>query len=325
MKLITMDKRLTNYFSGQLTDTEKLNLFNELEEDETLKSEFVSLQNLFSLSKMVGEKGDDAYATEKFNQFRFRTKKHQMRRMTLMISRYAAVFFLLLGSYYMIERLVFEKNKVHYTRIEVPVGQTRQLTLVDGTKVFLGSNTSITVPDKFGKDQRVVELDGEALFTVVEDKGKPFIVKTSRYNINVLGTKFNVYAYSKSKEFETSLIHGSVCIDDGQIDSKKIYLKPSEKAEFSGGNLVKAPMNMADVSPLNDGVYTFEKETVGDVLKRLERYYDVTFQVSNASLLASSFSGKFKSKDRIEDALTVMQQSYDFKYKRISENITEIY
>jgi len=230
-----------------------------------------------------------------------------------------------LGSYYMIEWLVLEKNKVHYTRIEVPVGQTRQLTLVDGTKVVLGSNTCITVPDKFGKDQRMVELDGEALFTVVEDKTKPFIVKTSKYNINVLGTKFNVYAYSKSNEFETSLIHGSVCIDDGQMDSKKIYLKQSEKAEVSGGNLVKAPMNMADVSHLNNGVYSFEKETVGDVLERLERYYDVTFQVSNASLLASSFSGEFKSKDRMEDALTVMQQSYDFKYKRISENITEIY
>jgi len=325
MKRIMMDKRLTTYFSGLLSDTEKLRLFKDLEADEAIMVEFVSLQNLFSLSKMVGEKGDGAYAALKFSQFRFRTKKHQMRRMTLTLSKYAAVFLLLLGSYYMIDRFVFEKNKVHYTLIEVPVGQTRQLTLADGTKVLLGSNTSITVPDKFAKDQRLVELDGEALFTVVEDKSKPFIVKTSKYNIHVLGTKFNVYAYAKSNEFETSLIHGSVCIDDGQIDSKKIYLKPSEKAEMLGGNLVKAPMNMAEVSHMNDGVYTFDKETVGEVLERLERYYDVTFQVSNASLLASSFSGEFKSKDRMEDALTVIQQSYAFKYKRISENITEIY
>lgn len=320
-----MDERLTNYFSGKISDADKLRLFEELEADELFKKEFVLVQHLYSLSKMVSEEGDDAYAARNFDQFKSGIRKHQLRQMPLLITKYAALLFLLIASYVMFDRFTADRNKVNYTRLEVPVGQSRLLTLADGTKVMLGPNTRITYPDKFINGKRMVELDGEALFTVAEEKNRPFVVKTSKYNIRVSGTKFNVYAYSESDQFETTLICGSICIDDGQADSKKIYLKSSEKAEASHGSLVKAPMTMADAGHFNDGIYSFEEESVGEVLERLERYYGVELKVSNSSLLTCSFSGEFKSKDRIEDALSVMQQFCNFKYKRISENITEIY
>ena len=94
--------------------------------------------------------------------------------------------------------------------ITVPAGQRINITLVDGTNVWLNARTSLSYPVKFGKNNRQVVLDGEAYFDVTKDKSKPFIVQTDNYNVEVLGTQFDVNAYSETGEFETTLMSGSL-------------------------------------------------------------------------------------------------------------------
>ena len=104
--------------------------------------------------------------------------------------------------------------------ITVPAGQRINITLVDGTNVWLNARTSLSYPVKFGKNNRQVVLDGEAYFDVTKDKSKPFIVQTDNYNVEVLGTKFDVNAYSETGEFETTLMSGSVKVASAS-DSKQ--------------------------------------------------------------------------------------------------------
>ena len=92
----------------------------------------------------------------------------------------------------------------------VPAGQRAELLLADGTKVWLNSRSKLKFPDRFQKDARKVELDGEGYFEVTHQEEAPFTVHTSKYDVKVLGTEFNVKAYKDKEQFETSLLKGSV-------------------------------------------------------------------------------------------------------------------
>ena len=93
----------------------------------------------------------------------------------------------------------------------VPAGQRVELVLEDGTRVWLNSKSKLTYPTSFGKKEREVILDGEGYFEVTKNEKAPFIVKTHKYDIKVLGTTFNISAYqNKLSAFETSLLEGAV-------------------------------------------------------------------------------------------------------------------
>lgn len=111
-------------------------------------------------------------------------------------------------------------------------GQMANITLPDGSRVWLNSNTRIEYPQNFADKRRDVEIDGEAYFEVTHDAKKPFVVHTSeKEQIEVLGTRFYVEAYSGTKEFETALIEGSVRVKAG---NSQLTLRPSYKAVLKG-------------------------------------------------------------------------------------------
>ena len=100
--------------------------------------------------------------------------------------------------------------------VSVPAGQRTHLTLPDGTTVWLNARTTLSYPTSFNSNERTVFLQGEAYFEVSKNRHKPFIVQTQQYNIEVLGTKFDVEAYPDSKNFETTLMQGSVKVSSPQ-------------------------------------------------------------------------------------------------------------
>ena len=105
-----------------------------------------------------------------------------------------------------------EQTPIALQTITVPAGQRINITLADGTNVWLNARTTIQYPITFNEKERLVKLDGEAYFDVTKDKSKPFIVQTNNYNVEVLGTKFDVDSYSETEIFETTLMEGSVRI-----------------------------------------------------------------------------------------------------------------
>ena len=197
--------------------------------------------------------------------------------------------------------------------ITVPGGQRVDLVLTDGTEVWLNSLTSLKYDPTFEGDTRTVYLDGEAYFEVKKDKHKPFIVKTRKGDVKVLGTKFNVEAYSSRHEFVTSLMEGSVLLEAGM---ERVLLNPRQKAIYNKESFeVSAIQNMDDYSWRN-GLITFTDASFGEIMQKLEKYYGYKILVDNTGLNAYRCTGKFRLSDGINYALDVLRKSVDFSYEK---------
>ena len=110
----------------------------------------------------------------------------------------------------------------------------------DGTRVSLGTRTSFSYDSRYGKSERIVQLEGEAYFEVAKDKDKPFIVKTKEQSIEALGTKFNVSAYPTDSLLTTTLLEGSVLLTTQNLLHPTV-LKPNEQFVYNKKNAISPP------------------------------------------------------------------------------------
>ena len=136
-------------------------------------------------------------------------------------------------------------------QVVVPAGQRVELRLADGTKVWLNSKSRLEYPSSFGRRSRRVTLCGEGYFEVAHDERKPFVVETGQYDVRVLGTTFNVYAYDNDRAaFETALMEGSVEVSSRSDASQRLVLQPNEAAVMAAdGRLVRTRLDRrADLS-----------------------------------------------------------------------------
>lgn len=320
-----MKEQLDKYFAGTLTDTEKLNLFREMDHDAVLKDDMADMQNLMALSGLMDKEDDHRLAAEKMKELERMANKRKVLRVARWVMKYAAVAVLLFCTWFLSEKYTLEKHQDEAIWIEAPQGQRVYLTLADGTEAWLSSRTKMKVPNQFNNKERVVELDGEGFFAVKKDAKRPFIVKTKQYNVQVLGTQFNVFAYSGSRDFETDLLEGSVYVYHKDDTQRGLYLKPDEKVYLKDGKLLKSMSNFKQSKYLKNGVFTFEDKPFGELLTRLELWYDVKFTVAKPAIRDYVFSGKFRQSDEIQSILQAIQEVGKFNFRIITENEIEIY
>ena len=201
-----------------------------------------------------------------------------------------------------------------------PVGQRAELTLDDGTHVWLNANSRITYPAQFDAKQRNVTLQGEAYFKVTHNAERPFIVSAKGYQIKVLGTEFNVEAYDKG-HFETDLLRGSVKITTPNNQFAK--LEPGTRVFIKDNQVVKDYISHPEHFEWRDGLISFNEESLGDIFEKIELYYDVSITTNNKKLLNTHFSGKFRVRDGVEHIMKVLQIANHFTYK-INDNRDKI-
>lgn len=247
--------------------------------------------------------------------------KNNMRRLFFSFSKYAAVLLAaIIGSYFFFSKDGgSEESSSSMHKLFVPAGQRAELSLPDGTKVWLNAKTTFTFPEKFDKDHRNVQLDGEAYFDVEKDEERPFTVSTNKYDIKVLGTEFNVTAYSESPLFETSLLEGEVEIT-GSNEAKPSRLTPNNQAYLENGRLKIVPLTDQGHLLWKEGIIYFDNESVQDIMSKLELYFDVKISIKNRSLVSYRYSGKFRTKDGVEQVLKVLQLKHKFKYTKDDVN-----
>ena len=162
------------------------------------------------------------------------------------------------------------------TTINVPIGQRIEVTLQDGTRVCLNAGSSLEFPNVFSKRDRKVRLSGEAMFDVMPDADCPFVVETYGYDVQVYGTKFNVEADAASAEFSTALLQGSVKVTD-RASGAGFFLVPGEKAELVQGKLRRSPITNSDEYLWTEGIISLQCDSFTELLKRMEKAYDVHF------------------------------------------------
>ena len=227
-----MNEQIIKYFQGELNTTERLRFLRQVEADGELKKQFIEYKNmhaLLHLSDQADNKEENRQGYILFNKI-IRTKK--MRKIMLYASSYAAAITLLVLSTYWLTTSHYDTQQP-VANIEnilyVPAGQRVQLTLQDGTEVWLNSQTKLTYPALFTGKERRVTVEGEAFFDVAKNPDKPFIVSSQGVEMKVLGTKFNVYSYPGKESIQTSLLEGGLKVYFPHTESKGVILKPEEQ------------------------------------------------------------------------------------------------
>lgn len=211
-----------------------------------------------------------------------------------------------------------------YNQLIVPKGKRSSIVFGDGTKLWVNSGSRIVYPISFEKDKREIYVEGEVYLEVTKDKSRPFIVSTNKMNIAVLGTSFNVTAYTSDKEQSVVLVTGAVEV---KTDSnKKIALTPNNRLTYTGGQLDVENVDASLYVSWVEGLYIYNSEKLGTILDRLSRYYGKTITY-DARVSELRCSGKLDMKDELLDVLAGLAQTapITWQYNEIENELCITY
>ena len=194
-------------------------------------------------------------------------------------------------------------------------GQKRTVRLTDGTVVKLNSESTLRVEEDFDQQTREVYLQGEAFFDVAHDPMHPFIVHTGAVETRVLGTKFNLRAYPNENSVEVALVEGKVkVLDNDAPEVPSAMLKPHQmiRIDESTRHYDILEFNELEVSGWKDGVIYFKNAGIAEIIKKLDRWYNVEIQVKG-HLGKKAFSGEFDGQS-LDKVLNGIGFSLHFQY-----------
>lgn len=303
---------LYKFFEGNASFEEEVAVKQWMEESIENRQSFLKERKLFDAMLLLGNE-----KVIKAGKKRYSINLSSLRTELIKI---AAVIAITLEGSYLYHQYSFEKELMATNTISVPAGQRINMTLTDGTNVWLNARTSLTYPVKFSKKNRQVILDGEAYFEVAKDKTKPFIVQTNKYNVEVLGTQFDVDSYSGTEIFETTLMEGSVRISSLTDDTESLTLTPHNKAYLHNGKLRVKPVDDYSSYRWREGLICFKKETFASIMKDFEKYYGINIYITNTQVQKYLYTGKFRQTDGVDYALRVLQKDIKFTYERDDDN-----
>ncbi len=189
-------------------------------------------------------------------------------------------------------------------QIIIPYGKQSEVTLADGTHIWLNSGSQLSYPAEFKKDSREVYLIGEAFFDVKPDESKPFYVITREFKIKVLGTRLNVCAYSNDRVIQTVLERGKISAGKNGLFATTVDLLPGERMVYDkeSEELVKDKVNVQLFTSWINGYLYFENQPIAEVFKKLERQYNQKIEAETGTGNIT-FSGKLDLKNKLSDVL----------------------
>lgn len=195
-----------------------------------------------------------------------------------------------------------------YNEITVPRGGEYKVTLDDGTRIWVNSESYIRFPVVFHGDERRIWVSGEVFLEVTKDSERPFVVNTEKLDIKVLGTQFNVRAYPDEKCIQATLVEGCVRVDNSL--GKVAVLAPSEQLLYNAQN-GKHEVREVDTElyvSWKDGVYVFVSQRLEDIMLLISKWYDVDVFYQNSTVKDIIFSGRLKRYENAETLLKVFER-----------------
>lgn len=248
-----------------------------------------------------------------------RIKEKQFRKVYLFIQNVAVILLLpllCLSGYLLLHSE--EETPVFYLEARMTPGMIGSTVLPDGTKVWLNSSSYLKYPNTFSGQTREVVLDGEAYFKVNRNAQKPFIVHTGNSTVKVLGTEFNMDAYSSNGFITTTLVNGSIEFNyqDEDNPSGSVILKPEEQVYYDKKNSqakVRPAYVPKDVAWKN-GQIILKDTPLSDILWMLSKRFNVEFSIKNPAFYKYSFTGVFTNQ-QIERVLEHFKRSSGIRYK----------
>lgn len=316
-----MENRIIKYYAGELDEDERIALLKEAFANQELKKQMMEYQHLQSLMRLHPQEKNIFLGKQKLRVFLQTHRSGKEKRIIPALLRYAAIILLCISSTWWITySWVSMRNPQEITqRLSVPKGQRAHISLPDGSKVWVNSESTLTYPSVFDKERRV-QLTGEAFFEVA--KGSiPFIVSTGKVDVKALGTQFNICNYPK-KRLLVSLLEGSVQVYQPHLEKDGIVLKPNQQLyEKEKGFGVRYFTD--NPTEWKGGLFVFNQQKLKEIINTIELYYDVDIAVQDSSILEYEYTGKIRQQDGVIEALHVIGKIHSFKIKR-TENQKEI-
>ncbi|MDQ1148898.1 FecR family protein [Sphingobacterium zeae] len=200
--------------------------------------------------------------------------------------------------------------EIQFNTLVVPKGNFYKLNLEDGTQVWVNANSQLKFPVKFKENERRVMLEGEAYFEVAHEADRPFVVESRGSEVKVLGTHFNINAYSSN--VRTTLSSGRVQVSHlGNV----IVLEPGEYANLKGELLSKGKADLDHDLSWHNNQFYFKKETIVEIASTLSKWYDVQVRFKKDVALDKVYNGNFKRDVTLSEVLEMLTYVCDLKFE----------
>src|SRR4030042_1755133 len=328
-------ERLINQLKGKSTGKDREFIRNWLNESEENKRLYDELNDIWNATAKEDQEVFNSFEALKKIKLRFgqnsvqpdlKTEyKRPSPRMFYNLLKIAAVFILAFITGVLYNSMVSQKDvntESAMTEIAAPIGSKSQITLPDGTKVWLNAGSILRYDSPFNQKDRNVRLEGEAFFDVTRKDGKLFIVETQGITVRVLGTAFNVKAYPNEGSIETTLVHGSLIIEQHSEGNEvnETVLEPNQRAIFikKEGNLYLSEVENKSLKPENKKYHfngTIENETIQDVMGIIQYTLPISYSIEHnvitiqknvkkINLNSNAYEKPLKPKTKPEDVLT---------------------
>ncbi len=312
-----MEEQIKNKWENWASNLHDSDDYSTAEIDES-DAEFKYARQIFEARNLVAQL--DRLKSTNTSWYELKGRIHQGRNPWLVVSRYAAVFVFavaLTGTWFWWQS---PKPEIVFASISAPVGQISNVTLFDGTNVWLNAGSSLKYGQSFGMDNRDVYLEGEAFFSVTKNQRIPFVVHAGNSSIKVHGTQFNVKAYGNDPVVEAVLVEGKV---EFLSDSRTVMMSPGEQLRYSTESRI-VELKDVDTNELTSwkgGKIYFNNESLINLTNQLERWYEVRFQFDNDRIKDYRFSGVINKDRSLDYTLDIIQEINKVKFKTNKEQI----
>lgn len=208
------------------------------------------------------------------------------------------------------------RQPTQYNTLMVPRGGEYTLTLADGTEVKLNSESILKYPVNFSKENREVQLIGEAFFDVKTDSLRPFIVTSGKHQVKVYGTSFNIKSYKNDDYVATTLVEGKVAVSTTLENAVEQELKPGFQSVYKKEleAFKQQKVNIKEYTAWKDGRFYFRDMRLDEMTEILGRWYDVEFKFNNANAKAYTFNGNLKKYENIQTILNQLVKTNEITF-----------
>jgi ferric-dicitrate binding protein FerR (iron transport regulator) len=307
------ERLIARYLNGDCSGEDEKALFEWVASSPENKKRFLEIKDIWDASLKTAQR--DTEQLLKFYQRQAMQKRSRTWPAWLPGAAAAAVLLIgfLLGSLLQSD---FGNSQAQVESYYVPQGSKSELVLADGTKVKLNADSRLEISPGFSAKSRVVRLAGEGYFEVQSDAKHPFTVQTEKFDVLVTGTKFNVSSYAEDQKISATLSEGKIKLTTS--NKQVVELSPGEKVSFDQ-NTMQARLEKADVdSELAwvNGEFIFKDIPFPDLVKRMERWYDVKLKYQSTQLEGMTYSGKFRNQETILQVLDALKLTSPIGYKK---------
>ena len=209
-------------------------------------------------------------------------------------------------------------EKTIFNQLVVPAGKRSMITFKDGTKIWINQSTKLVYPINFEKHTREIFVEGEVYLDVSPDPERPFVVHTNAIDVKVLGTQFNIYAYTNQPDLQVVLVNGEVEVyKNGEY---KEILKPNQMFSYNEErqDCFVSVVDVSEYIAWKDRYYAFNHQDLSIVLTKLSKYYNVQF-TWDEKLKELNCSGKLDLKNNLQDVLSILEESAPVEIRKTSE------